>query len=128
MIDLLIIKTISIKLLKITVLVLGFLDAYKYKLMTQKVARLKASGQIPRKFLVWSILNRIVLLLYVWLLLNDLILITTSVIALYTMFEAYYYVYNYYPYRGRGRKNFRKPSIWKFTEDIFSKNKYGKRL
>jgi len=128
MIEQVIINAIAIKLLKIWVLVGGVLDAYKYKLMTQKVARLKESGQIPRLFLVWSIFNRVGLLLYVWLLLHDLILITTSIIALYTMFEAYYYVYDYYPYRGRGRKNFKKPSIWKFTKDIFSKNKYGKRL
>ena len=119
---------IGITILKFAVLILGFMDAYKYKLMTQKVARLKASGQIPRKFLIWSILNRLVLLLYVWLELNDWVLITTSIVGLYTMFEAFYYVYDYYPYRNRGLKNFRKPSIWKFIKDIFSKNKYGKRL
>lgn len=119
---------IGMHILKAAVLFLGFMDAYKYKLMTQKVARLKASGQIPRKFLVWSIANRIVLLLYVWLELNDWILITTSAIALYTMLEAFYYVYDYYPYRNRGLKNFKKPSMWIFIKDIFSKNTYGKRL
>ena len=115
-------------ILKLAVLVLGFMDAYKYKFMTQKIGRLKASGQIPRKFLVWSILNRVVLLLYVWLQFNDKILITTCLIGLFTMFEAFYYVYEYYPYRGRGRKNFRKPSMWVFIKDIFSRNTYGKRL
>ena len=121
-------ENLGMATLKLLVLVFGFMDAYKYKLMTQKVGRLKASGQIPRKFLVWSIANRIVLLLYVWLELNDIILITTSVIALYTMLEAFYYVYEYYPYRCKGLKNFKKPSIWKFTKDIFSNNKHGKRL
>ena len=121
-------ENVGMDTLKLAVLVLGFMDAYKYKLMTQKVARLKASGQIPRKFLVWSILNRIVLLLYVWLELHDWILFTTSAIALYTMLEAFYYVYEFYPYRGRGRKNFRKPSMWVFIKDIFSKHTYGKRL
>lgn len=121
-------KNILINLLKGAVLILGFMDAYKYKLLAQKVSRLKASGQISRAFLVWSILNRLVLLIYVWLFLNDKILITTSLIALYTMFEAFYYTYIYYPYRLRGLKNFKRPSIFIFTKDIFFPNKHGKRL
>jgi len=104
------------------------MDAYKYKLLAQKVARLKASGQISRLFLVWSIANRLFLLLYVWVQFNDFILITTSIIALYTMFEAFYYTYRYYPYRGRGLKNFKRPSLWAFFLDIVKPNKYGKRL
>ena len=116
------------EVLKYAVLYTGILDSYKYKLMTQKVSRLKASGQISRKFLVWSIINRVVLLLYVWLKLNDWVLILTSIIALYTMLEAFYYVYEFYPYRNRGLKNFRKPSMWVFIKDIFSKHTYGKRL
>ena len=78
--------------------------------------------------LMYAIFHRIPLLVYVWLILNDKILIIISCMALYLMLEAFYYVYNFYPYRNRGLKNFKKPSMWIFLKDIFSKNKYGKRL
>lgn len=121
-------ENIGMNVLKLAVLVFGFMGAYKYKLMSQKICMLKASGQIPRKFLVWSLVEKSVLLLYVWLQFHDRILITTCMIALYLMIEAFYHVYEFYPYRGRGRKNFKKPSMWVFIKDIFSKNTYGKRL
>ncbi len=128
MIDIMPLKVFLIYALKIAVLITGFMDAYKYKMMAQKVSRLKASGQISRAFLLWSIINRVILLLYVWLLLGDKILITTCVIALYTMAEAFYYVYIHYPYRNRGLNNFKKPSVYAFIKDIYFPNKYGKKL
>ena len=118
----------ALTILKYIVLITGMLDSYKYKLQAQKVCRLKSSGQISRMSLVYAIGHRIPLLIYVWLLLKDNILIIISCTALYTMLEAFYYVYQFYPYRNRGLKNFKKPSIWVFIRDIFSKNKYGKRL
>jgi len=119
---------IIIEILKYVVLITGIFDAYKYRLQAIKVCRLKSSREISRMSLMYAIFHRIPLLLYVWLVLNDKILIIISCMALYTMLESFYHVYEFYPYRGRGRKNFKKPSMWVFVKDIFSKNTYGKRL
>lgn len=121
-------QEILIEILKYVVLITGIFDAYKYRLQAIKVCRLKSSREISRMSLMYAIFHRIPLLVYVWLILNDKILIIISCMALYLMLEAFYYVYNFYPYRNRGLKNFKKPSMWIFLKDIFSKNKYGKRL
>jgi len=121
-------KEIIIECLKYVVLITGILDSYKYKLQAQKIARLKTSGQISRASLVYSFLHKVPLLLYVWLAFNDTILTITCSIAIYTMLEAFYYTYMYYPYRNRGLKNFKKPTLFKFTKDIFFPNKHGKKL
>lgn len=121
-------QEILIEILKYTVLITGIFDAYKYRLQAIKIGRLKSSGQISRLSLLYAMGHRIPLLLYVWLVLQDKILIIISGVALYTMFEAFYYTWNYYPYRERGLKNFKKPSIFKFIKDTLEPNKYGKRL
>ena len=119
---------IGLNILRALVFITGFLDAYKYKFIAQKVSRLKSSREISRKFLNVSIINRIVLLIYVWFILHDTILTVVSLIALYTMCEAFYYVYSYYPYRNRGLKNFKKPSILKYTLNSLQSNRKRKRL
>jgi len=128
MLDLLLIQTIAIKVLKGIVLLTGFMDSYKYKLQAQKVCRLKSSGQISRLALLYAILHRVPLFIYVSLVLKDTILIAISFIALYTITEALYYTYRYYPYRNRGLKNFKRPSFYKFIKDTIEPHKYGKRL
>lgn len=121
-------ENIAITILQVLVLITGLFDAYKYKFMAQKVARLKSSRGNSRKFLNASIISRLVLLAYVWFGLHDWILTIVSLIALYTMGEAYYYVYCYYPYRNRGLKNFKKPSIVKFIRHSLSLKRNKKRL
>ena len=128
MMDIILIQAIAIKVLKVVVLITGFMDSYKYKLQAQKVCRLKSSGQISRLALLYAILHRVPLMLYVSLVLKDTILIIISCIALYTITEALYYTYMYYPYRNRGLKNFKKPSFFKFIKNTIEPYKYGKRL
>lgn len=128
MIDLILIQAIAIKVLKAIVLVTGFMDSYKYKLQAQKVCKLKSSGQISRLALLYAIMHRVPLMLYVSLVLKDTILIIISFIALYTITEALYYTYIYYPYRNRGLKNFKRPSFYKFVKHTIEPYKHGKRL
>lgn len=119
---------ILINILRVMVLVTGCLDAYKYRFLTMKISRLKSSREISRKFLNASIISRLILLIYVSLVLNDTTLTFVSVIALYTMCEAFYHVYLYYPYRNRGLKNFRRPSVWAYLVNSLRSNKTRKRL
>jgi hypothetical protein len=117
-----------IKALQIAVLITGFFGAYKYKFMTLKVSRLKSSKEISRKFLNASILERVFLLLYVSLVLNDKLLITISCFALYTMCEAFYVVYKHYPYRNRHLKNFKRPSIWVYFKHSITPGRKKRKL
>jgi hypothetical protein len=119
---------IGLTILKAFVFIGGLLDAYKYKFMTLKVSRLKSSKEISRKFLNASIFNRIILLIYVWFILHDMVLTVVSVIALYTMCESFYYVYLHYPYRNRGLKNFKRPSLLTYTLNSLQSHKKKRRL
>ena len=119
---------ILINVLRGAVLITGCLDAYKYRFLTMKVARLKSSREISRKFLNASIVNRRIFFAYVSFVLRDWTLSLVSVIALYTMCEAFYHVYLYYPYRNRGLKNFKRPDIWVYFLNSISPNKNRKRL
>ena len=115
-------------LLRIMVFITGMLDSYKYRFLTMKISRLKSSREISRKFLNASILSRSVLLLYVSLVLRDWTLTCVSVVALYTMCEAFYYVYKFYPYRNRGLKNFKRPPILEYFKHSIRSPKNRKRL
>lgn len=121
-------KEIFINALRILVFITGMLDSYKYRFLTMKISRLKSSREISRKFLNASLLSRIVLLLYVSLVLNDWTLTCVSVVALYTMMEAFYYVYKFYPYRNRGLKNFKRPSMWVYFKNSIRSPRDRKRL
>lgn len=119
---------IFILILKWLVFITGILDSYKYKFLTLKVARLKSSKEISRKFINIGIFNRVILLIYVCFILHDLPLTAVSIIALFTMTEAFYTVYLHYPYRQRGLKNFVRPSIWKYTWNSLLPNNYRRKL
>jgi hypothetical protein len=123
-----IITGMYLTILKALVFIAGFMDAYKYKLMTLKISKLKSSKEISRNFLNWSIFNRVILLVYVWFVLKDALLALVSIIALYTMLEAFYAVYEHYPYKHRNLKNFKKPTIWKYLTNSLRPNKKRKKL
>ena len=90
--------------LKVAVLSTGILDAFKYKFLAQKVARLKSSREISRKFINISLLKNFVLLLASWVYLKDWAVMWSCIISLYTGVEAFITIYEYYPYRMRGCK------------------------
>lgn len=107
---------------------MGIWDAYKYKIISKKMARLKSSKEHSRTFLNGSIIYRILLWLYAWLVLDDWVITWTCVIALFTLGEAWHTMYITYPYKTRGFKNFKRPSMLKYTINSLLPNQIRKRL
>jgi hypothetical protein len=119
---------ISIQLIfSILVLIAGIADALKYKWERDKIIQNKSSENVSRKFAIAAILADLVILAYTFYI-KDMPLIIIRFLALYTMTDLYFAVYNYYPYRGRALKNFKRPSILKFTVNAMIPNKFRKRL
>jgi len=119
---------ILLQILRYSLFIMGIWDAYKYKLMSNKIAKLKSSKEHSRTFLNGSIFYRILLWLYAWLVLDDWVLTWTCTFALYTLLEAFYTMYNHYPYKTRGFSNFKRPSLWVYTINSLIPNKWRKRL
>ena len=119
---------ILIEILRWTVFLISLLDCWKYKIISNKISRLKSSREHSRTFLNISIVYRILLLIYSFFILKDWVLIYSCLFALYTLAEAFYYVYYWYPYRMRGCKNFKRPSIWKYFWNSILPNHVRTRL
>ena len=119
---------ILIDILRYSVFIMGVWDAFKYKIMSNKIAKLKSSKEHSRTFLNGSIIYRLLLWLYAWLILKDWVITWTCIIALITLIEAWYSMYLWYPYKRRGLNNFKRPSIWKYTINSLLPNHIRKRL
>lgn len=116
------------EILRWAVLLASIVDSYKYKFLTNKISRLKSSREVSRKFINVSIFHKILLLIYSLIILKDWVITWSCIIAIYTSLEAFYYVYLFYPYKMRGLKNFKRPSILEYTLNSILPNKNRKRL
>lgn len=117
-----------IDILRYSLLAMGIWDAYKYKIMSNKMAKFKSSKEHSRTFLNGSIIYRILLWLYASIVLNDWVIKWTCAIALLTLGEAWYTMYIHYPYKGRGLNNFKRPSMLKYAINSLLPNHIRKRL
>ncbi len=119
---------VLIEILRWLVFLTSILDCWKYKIISNKISRLKSSREHSRTFLNISIIYRFFLFLYAIFVLKDWVIYWSCIFALYTLGEAFYMVYTHYPYKTRGFKNFKKPSLWKYTINSLLPNKIRKRL
>ena len=116
------------EILRWSLLIMSILDSYKYKLISNKISKLKSSKEHSRTFLNVSIGYRVLLLAYSFFVLKDWVLIWSCIIALYTLVEAFYTMFQHYPYKTRKLKNFKRPSLWKYTINSLIPNHIRKRL
>ena len=116
------------EILRYSLFIMGVWDSFKYKIMSNKMAKLKSGKEHSRTFLNGSIIYRVLLWLYAWLILKDWVITWTCVIALFTLAEAWYTLYIFYPYKTRGFKNFKRPSIWKYFWNSILPNHVRTRL
>jgi len=114
--------------LKWLVLITGIADAFKYKLLAQKVGRLKSSREISRNFINISLLKNFVLFLWAYFFIKDWAITWSCIISFWTGIEAFFVVYTHYPYRMRGMKNFKRPGILEYTLNSIIPNSKRKRL
>ena len=119
---------ILIDILTYSLFMMGVWDAFKYKIMSNKMAKYKSSKEHSRTFLNGSIFYRILLWLYATFVLHDWVIKWTCGIALLTLGEAWETMYKHYPYKGRGLNNFKRPSRLVYLWNSLLPNHIRKRL
>jgi len=105
----------------------GLFDAWKYVWQAKAIIKVGTARGHSRKFLNVALGNDLIKLVYSIIIL-DIFIFLSSLLALGTMIYNFIIVYLYYPYRNRNLINFRKPSLIKYLINSFSPNSQRKRL
>jgi lipid-A-disaccharide synthase-like uncharacterized protein len=106
----------------------GILDAIKYVIQASKIRKEKSAEAMSRRFVNYAILNDIVKLGY-GLVIRDLFIISTSVLALVCMLYLFWTVYIFYSYETYPRRVYiKRPSLWKYTINSIVPNNKRKHL
>jgi uncharacterized protein with PQ loop repeat len=105
----------------------GILDALKYSIQARRVQKLKSSKEMSRKFINFALLNDFLKLAY-GLLLLDIYIIASSILALICMVDLFWQMYLWYPYRKRGLQNFKRPNLILYIINYWLPNRLRKRL
>lgn len=108
-------------------LVTSVFDALKYSLQARKVVHVGTAKSMSRNFINWALMNDIVKLLY-GIMIIDMYIILSSVLALVCMIHLWIVVYIYYPYRMRGCPNFKRPPVFLYFVNSIIPNRIRKRL
>jgi hypothetical protein len=108
-------------------IVTSIFDAVKYYWSAGKIIKVKTARGHSRKFLNAAIINDIVKFCY-GLVILDIFIISSSILALITMGYNFYIVYKYYPYRCRGLDGFTRPNIFYYIINSLTPNRLRKRL
>lgn len=115
------------ELFGILLVLTGILDALKYSIQAVKVAKQHSSKAMSRKFMVMALSNDLVKIVYsvlIW----DVYIFISSVLALGCMLHLWWNVYYFYPYKQRGLANFKRPNIFYFTWNACIPNSIRPRL
>jgi hypothetical protein len=102
-------------------------DAWKYVWNAQAIRRVGTAKGHSRKFLLAAIFNDTIKLIY-GILIVDIFIILSSLLAMATMFYNFYTQYKFYPYRKRGLLHFKRPNILLYFWNSITPNRIRKRL
>lgn len=116
------------EIFKLWVLFWGMADSWKYHLNAKAIVKYKSTYGASRKSTNIAIVYRTSLFLYAYYFLHDWVIYISCVLGLYTLAELFYIHYLHYPYKNKKRKNFKRPSMWKYFIHSITPNKFHKRL
>lgn len=114
-------------ILGILLIITGIFDSYKYMWQAQKIRKVKSAKGQSRKFVNVAILNDVIRIFYC-LIIQDVFILSTSVLAFICMIYLFVITYLYYPYRKRGLINFKRPNIILYMINSLLPNSIRKRL
>ena len=105
-----------------------FLDGWTYKLLADKIKKIKLSNGHSRKAANLHILIDLIMVIYFIFHTHDIYMAIAMVIN--TGFVVYYWniIRIFYPYRMRGCLNFSRPSILVYLVNSLMPNKFRKKL
>jgi hypothetical protein len=111
----------------------GFWDAWKYHWQSNSIKKIGIAKGHSRKFINVALHNdhmRTIYLILVYLVYGrlDWFLLSSSLVAIFTMTELWFVIYLYYPYRMRGCPNFKRPNILLYVINSLQPNRIRKRL
>ena len=95
----------------IGLLLVRFLDGYKYHIESSALRRTKVAYGRSRRFINYAWSADAYMIAYLFIHKRDWYLVVSCIIALGFMTEYWITLYNKYPYRMRGCINFKKPNI-----------------
>ena len=102
-------------------------DALKYVVQALKIHRMHSAKGMSRRFINWALMNDIVKLFY-GIIILDVYIILSSILALICMMHLWMEIYLNYPYRMRGCPNFKRPNITLYIINSLLPNSLRKRL
>lgn len=102
-------------------------DALKYVVQANKIRKQKSAKGMSRRFTNWAISNDIIKLIY-GIIIIDLYIVLSSVLALVCMIYLWIETYLYYPYRYRGLVGFKRPNICLYLINSLIPNSIRRRL
>jgi hypothetical protein len=108
-------------------IITSIFDAFKYSLQARKIQKEKTARSMSRKFINFALMNDFVKLTY-GIIIGDLFIMGSSVLALICMLDLWWQIYWFYPYRMRGCSNFKRPNILFYIINSIVPNSIRKRL
>jgi hypothetical protein len=102
-------------------------DALKYSIQAAKIKKAKTAKSMSRKFINLALLNDFVRLSY-GIIIYDLFIISSAILALICMFHLFWEIYWFYPYKMRGCFNFKRPNIMLYFINSVLPNRIRRRL
>lgn len=105
----------------------SLLDAWKYIWQARAIIRIKLAKGHSRKFVNAALFNDVIKMVY-GIVIRDIFITISSLLALGTISFNFYVIYLYYPYRQRGLWNFKRPNILIYFINSLIPNRYRKKL
>jgi len=102
-------------------------DAWKYIWQSKSIKKVGTARGHSRKFINAALLNDTTKLCY-GIVIDDLFIILSSLLALGTMSYLFWTIYKFYPYKYRGLQNFRKPNTLLYFWNSITPNSIRKKL
>ncbi len=105
----------------------GIFDSWKYIWQAQAIRKAQTARGNSRKFINAAIFQDLIKLIY-GIVIMDIFIVISSLLALITMCYCWWCIYIFYPYRMRGCWNFKKPNILLYIVNSLLPNRIRKRL
>jgi len=102
-------------------------DAIKYSIQARRIKKEKTAKSMSRKFINFALINDFVKFGY-GIVINDLFIICSSILALICMIDLWWQIYWFYPYRCRGLNGFKRPNILLYIINSILPNQIRRRL
>ena len=109
----------------------GYLDGVKYHFEAQKIREVQTSKGHSRKFINLALGNDGYRMFYFFFIDRNWYVLLTTVIALICMFEMYWAIYIYYPYKHYPQQktiSIKRPSLWAYFINSCIPNKRRPKL